>query len=130
MELNITKIVGDIDPSYYSASRAELGPDARRITWENAMDYVEENPILETEEQRQEASDYFKDCGGWDEDEIPAWSHQELDALLLQEISLNLRQAEHHGGLGTEEWEKACEDGQILGGVYQGDDGEVYIYIG
>lgn len=129
MELNITALVADIDPCYYSASRAELGEDAGRITWENSMDRVEETPILETDEQRQEVRDYFKGYGAWD-DEIAAWTNQELDALLLQEISSNLRKAEHYGGLDSEEYEAAIKDGQVIGNVYRGNDGEVYIEIG
>jgi phosphoglucomutase len=130
MELDITAIIEDIDPCYYSASCAELGVNAGQITWSNALDKVEETNILSTDKQRQACRAYFREFGAWSQEKIQSWSNQELDALLLQYISENLREAELYGGIDTKAYAEAVEQGRCSGNIFKGTDDNYYIYLG
>jgi hypothetical protein len=128
--LDVTSVVENICPIYYSASVAELGKDAGRVTWSNALDKAEEIPILSTDVQRQACRDYFREFGAWSQEEIQSWSNQELDALLLQYISGDLREAELYGGIDTKAYAEAVEQGRCSGNIFKGTDDNYYIYLG
>lgn len=92
MEINITRFYNEATPSCYSASAMELGNDAGKITWENAKDASEEWNFLNTDKKLQAMRDWAKSSGGWDDEEIAAWSDQYLNALFLQLISGDIRE--------------------------------------
>ena len=50
-EINVTRFFRTAEPSDYSASVAELGTNAGRITWGNATREAAESPLLTTEEE-------------------------------------------------------------------------------
>ena len=132
LELNITALfkTPDFRPSYYSASCAELGQDAGAITWQNAVDRGEEIDLLSTDDNREVFRDSLKEYGAWTVEEIAAWSDVELNALLLQFISGEIRES----GLDVnnpdwQQYEKDCERGQIAGNLFTSDD-SIYYYIG
>lgn len=127
MELNITSLMNrKHEMHYYSASQAEYGSDAGRITWENAKDAAEEQPLVTTDEQIAEVKDYFREFGAWEDDEIDAWGVNEVNALLLQLIAGDIRERQHYEDKG--EMERYEEN---LGGrICQCDDNEFYYYIG
>lgn len=67
----------------------------------------------------------------WDDVEIAKWTSRECNALLLQLIAGDIREA----GVDTKNpnWNKYqvdSEAGIIHGNMYRGDDGQVYYYIG
>ena len=129
MELKITSLFKTINPKCYSASRAELGPDAGAITWNNAIDAAPR--LLKTKDQLQEFAQYMHGFGAWGEAEIKAWSVRECNALLLQLISGDIREAD----LDTmaPDWIKYQADseaGRISGRLFCGTDSEIYYYIG
>ena len=131
MELNITHFFNDAAPMDYSASRAEIGNDAARSTWQAACDDSEDYPMLDSDEKREEFRRYVKGFGAWSADEIAAWSNQELNALLIQMVSGDIREA----SLDTdapdwEQYQKDSEDGRISGRIFKGDDSQIYYYIG
>src|ERR1019366_2877227 len=103
MEINITSFFGNCDPFEFSASRAERGANAGAETWRNAVKEGADCPLLKTEEELQALRDHMRGFGAWDNDEIAAWSAAECNALLLQMISGDMREA----GLDTDEpdWE-------------------------
>ena len=108
MEINVTAFVKNEDPFEYSASRAERGENAGRETWGNAK----RAPMLLTEPEHFDALRvYVKGFGSWGEAEIAAWTEQECNAIFVQLISGDMREA---------------EAGQIGGHLFRGDDGEVY----
>lgn len=143
MNINITSLVthDNFDPYMLSNSRANLGDDAGAITWRNCValsDQLTATPpdLLPTPEHEQEFRDFVKGSGGWSKDEIAAWDHAELHALLVQWIAGDLR-----NGFGDDlpddpsEWdwidyEERCEAGITSSSISRGDDGRVYFYIG
>ena len=129
MELNITHFFNTAEPRYYSASQAELGPDAGRITWENARDSGYN--LLDTDDKREAARQHFALYGAWTEEEIAAWSDVELTAITIQDISAAMRDS----GMDQASWdwaeyERQAEAGQVSGALFQGISGEVYFYMG
>lgn len=128
MELNITNIVNNTDPFNYSASNAELGPNAGKITWNAANRDADE--LLSGENFDREAYDkYFKGFGAWDKAERDAMSDTEFRALMLQFIAADMRDADIHPNMTDEEW-AAYEASDNAGRIGRGDDGQVYYYIG
>lgn len=127
MEVNITKIANEPDLwQYYSASQAEIGPDAGKITWENAMDRAGEDTFL-SDEQISAFRDHARECGAWSSEEIESWSKQECGALFLQFVCGDLRERESYIEEGREEeYEK-----NVGGRVYHHEElGEWYYYLG
>lgn len=135
-EIDITHLFNNADfrPSYYSASCAELGQNAGRITWQNAVDRSEENDLLLTDEKRENFRGYISGFGAWTDEEINAWTDVELNALLLQMISGDIRES----GLDVsspnwEEYQQGADNGQYSGRLYGGPltvDGRIYYCIG
>lgn len=92
-EIDITRLL-ETDMFTFSHSQAEGGQDAGSNTWQAAVNHAKETrpPLLETEEQKEQFRDFVKSSGGWDEEEISAWSDDELNALLLQWIAGDVRE--------------------------------------
>lgn len=130
MELDITDFILAMEPHYLSASVAEIGQDAGRITWENALDYAAEYPLLETEEMRELARDYLAGYGAWSEEEIESWTDRELDALLAQLIASELREFQELAGSCWDTWEQLSREGTVSGSLFRGIDGRTYYYMG
>lgn len=136
MELDITDFVRTAETHSFSASRAELGNDAGRITWNNAL--VESaNTQWIDETSRDEFESWVREFGAWGRAEIEAWSLDECNALLIQFISGDLRELESLCYSDDDEfcinWSKAevlLSEGTIGGNIYKGDDGRVYFYMG
>jgi hypothetical protein len=131
MELNITEFFNTARPAYYSASAAELGDDAGRITWANATDAAETwADWLDTEDKREEFRAHVRGFGGWSEEEIAAWSDVELTALLIQMVSGDIRESGLQDGTSWEEYEADAQAGRVSGSMFRGNDGEVFYYVG
>ena len=61
MELDVTHMVEAADEMIeLSGSRMEHGENAGTITWNNSKEYGREHPLLTTDDQRDEARDYFR----------------------------------------------------------------------
>jgi hypothetical protein len=128
MDINITHMVDDSDDMpMLSGSRAELGSDAGRITWRNAVAYAKEQPLLRTAEQRTEARRWLKGFGAWSTTEIGAWSDEELNGLICQFIAGDIREMEAFDTI--EEFKAACEAGTASGRIYQSGD-QWFFYLG
>lgn len=136
MELNITRFWNEAAPRDYSASRAELGDDVGKVTWSHAVEDAPEYNFLDTDEKREEFRKYVKGFGAWSDEEIAAWSDTELNALLLQMISGDMRDVPEMSGPQDWDWtkyEQFCEQGVCSGRLYGGPmstDGQIYYYIG
>jgi hypothetical protein len=105
MEINITHLMTDeaFAPSEYFGSVAERGANAGRETWANAVEYAADAPLLTLElcsgykietldDIHRHAREYFAEFGAWDADEIATWSVDELNAIVLQLISGDIRE--------------------------------------
>ena len=141
MEIDITDLVTDNDMFEFSASRMEMGDDAGRITWRNAQEHAKREPLVTTTDQLDEAKRYFRGFGAWSQDEIDAWSPEEVNALLVQYVAGDWRELESlcMGDDGEINWDKArelSEAGTIGGRIYPCDIegsaefGRIFVYIG
>jgi len=90
MEIEITQLL-EKDMFTFSHSRAEGGENAGPETWNAAMNGP--RPLLKTPEEFEAFRDFVKDSGGWSEEEIAAWNENELQALFLQWIAGDTREA-------------------------------------
>lgn len=140
-ELDISALVAGMrDPSEYSASVAERGQDAGRMTWKAACKDARE--LFGDTFDRAAFDEYFSHFGAWDDEELAAHTDEECAALMLQFIAGDMREADFssyadiEGGAEpfTDEWwpqyEKASEAGTVAGRFFRADDGRVFYYIG
>ncbi len=74
--------------------------------------------------------EYAAGFGAWDDDEIAAWDAGECNALFVQLVSGDMREAGMDEGdledFDWEEYEHHANVGQISGNIYRGDDGQIY----
>jgi hypothetical protein len=128
-ELNVTHMVEDADSMFeLSGSRAEHGQDAGRITWNNSKAYGAERPLLTTDELRDAARAHFLEYGAWTENEVAAWSEEELQAIMCQDVAAAIREMEV--AEDYEDYKRLCEAGTCSGRLSKGDDGQWYFYLG
>ena len=131
MEINITSLLGMHAPTL-SASQFELGNNAGQITWRASQEQAEKTPILQTENELQAMRDFARASGGWDEDEVNAWTPQGVNALFLQWIAGDVR-ALGADSLEEIDWTEAEElqrEGQAPSNLFRADDGRVFFDLG
>jgi hypothetical protein len=133
-QIDVTSLVLEDDAYAYSASAAEMGQDAGRITWRNALQRAND-ALLATEEELDALRDWARGSGGWTCDEIEAWSDAECNALFIQIVSGDWRELEDlasddNGEIDWEEVERLANEGTIGGSLYRGDDGRIWYYLG
>lgn len=128
MELNITSFFNDACARDYSASVAEIGNNAGAYTWRAAMDDSEQFPLLDTEEKREAFRDYIRGFGAWDAEEIAAMDSQSLNALCIQFISGDIREANLESR--TDAAWIAYESQDSIGGRIYRAGSDIFFYIG
>ncbi len=137
-ELEITSLFADDSafcPFDLSNNRATLGDNAGALTWQASIEYAQNTkpPLLDTEEKKEAFRDFIKGSGGWNEKEIAAWSDTELNALCLQWIAGDVREAFGDAEFAEWDWEAyqvESEKGRVCSRLFKSDDGKVYFYIG
>ena len=136
MEINITEFVRNAETHDFSASAAEMGQNAGKITWNNAVQEAASTQFI-TAESRDAFESWAREFGAWDREEIAAWSLDECNALLIQYISGDLNELESlcysdsdEFGIDWDAAEKLSREGAIGGSIFKGDDGAVYFYMG
>jgi hypothetical protein len=136
MEIDITTLATESDPFEFSASIAERGQNAGPETWANAKDEAAERPIL-SDDQLPDFRDYMRGFGAWEDEEINAWDATECNALFIQMVAGDLREAESlcpgdgPGGIHWSKYEALAEAGTCSGRIFLSDDRtRVYAYIG
>lgn len=123
MEINVNRLIAELDPSDLSASQAERGRNAGAETWRNSVDAAKAKRVLKAN-QRDAARKYFAEFGAWSAEEIARWSIAELDALVLQYAAGDLREAQGVApgeGLGDIDWTEAeslAEAGTLAGNLF------------
>lgn len=129
MELDITPYFSaQITPCELSGSVAELGVRAGEITWSASCAASADLMILDDDEKREAFRSWVEQSGGWDAEEIAQWSDVELNALLLQWISGDLREMGVHEGDEAIEWatiEEQQADGAIPSNICRGVGGTI-----
>ena len=127
MEINITQFYNDANPATYSASVAELGDNAGRITWDNAVQRSAlGSMLLDTPDKLEAMRAWAKSSGGWNDAEIAAWSDVELNALFIQLVSGDMREK---GDMSWEEYQALSEAGTVSGALFEGVDGDIYYVL-
>ena len=128
MELNITRFFTEATPRDYSASVAEIGANAGADTWRAAMDDSPDYMLLDDDEKREAMREHIKGFGAWDDTEIAAMTDTALNALCLQMIAGDIREA----GLDTTnpDWDAYEKNDDIAGRLFKGIDNEIYYYLG
>jgi hypothetical protein len=92
LELDITDFVAHEDPRRYSASQAELGPDAGAITWANAVEAAQRYPYITADGPAHDAFQaYLAGTGAWTRSELLLMTHAQATARLIQCIAHALR---------------------------------------
>ena len=128
MEINITRFFNEACPKDYSASRAEIGQDAGTDTWRAANEDSEDYMLLDNDEKREAFREYAKRSGFSEGDYFAGWSNEKLNALAIQWVSGDIREA----GLDFEnpDWQEYENDDNNRGNLFKGTDGEIYWYVG
>lgn len=132
MELDITGFFNEAMPINYSASVAEIGASAGRITWNRANCDELIWPLLDSDEKRAAFRAFVKESGGWSEAEIAAWDDKELNALCIQWIAGDMRELcgfEMGPHMDAEDWaeyEDQSKNGQVSGRIFMGNDFKIY----
>lgn len=124
MEINISAFYNEANPMDFSASIAEIGNDAGKITWNNAKESGFN--LLDTADKLAAMRKWAKSSGGWNDEEIAAWSDVELNALFIQIISGDIREK---GESTWEEYQEESEAGHVSGCLFLGIDGETYYQL-
>ena len=134
MEININQLVSE-DLFQFSHSAYEGGENAGQNTWNAAKEAGKDSPILQTPEQLQALRDYVKGFGAWEDEEIAAWDDAECNALFLQLVSGDVREA-GWDSLDEAEWD---DEGVLIDShtgersenctVCRGDDGNFYFSL-
>lgn len=95
MEIDVTRYarLTDWELADYSASRAEFGDQAGRLTWRNAMREAESCPLVPLDDREGIAAlvDWLAGFGAWTRAELCCGGRIELNALLLQFVAGDLR---------------------------------------
>ena len=130
MEINVTKFVQAECMRDYSASVAEIGPDAGPSTWRASTEASEDWNFLPDADALQEFREWLKPWGAWDDVEITAMSDDHLRALCLQWIASDWRECfewpEHAAGIDWDYYQSMAQDGQCPSSFYHADDGSIY----
>ena len=129
LEINVSFLL-HTDASLFAASAAELGPNAGKITWANALENC--NLIHLTPQEILEAKEYIKTWGAWERDEIDNWSEEETKALIVQYAAGDYREAESvawddtNWGIDWEQYEREAQSGRISGNLFM-HEGKLYM---
>lgn len=135
-EIEITRLFAEDSPFVpfdLSNNRATLGDNAGELTWQASVECAEEIVLLGTDELKEAFRDFVRSSGGWDDEEIAAWSDTELNALLLQWIAGDVREA--FGDTEFSEWDWDAykidaESGSKSSRLYRSGPTQVFFYIG
>jgi hypothetical protein len=133
MEIEVTHMVKDADDMpMLSGSVAELGTDAGPRTWKNSVAYGQKHPLLKTNDERETARQHFRGYGAWARDQIDAWSEDELQGIVCQEVASEIREMDAYETY--EDYQRASEKGSVSGRLYmagQEDSSERwFFYLG
>ena len=125
LELDITDLLLSDAYENCSGSVAELGPNASKLTWDAAMQYATENPLI-SDADIDVAREWLGSFGAWSRDELAAKSNVEINALITQFVSGDLKQLVElapsaSADMGYIDWNEAAtlaEEGQVSGRAY------------
>jgi hypothetical protein len=129
MEINITKFFKSAHMPDYFASVAERGENAGPETWANANSATAYH-MLDTPDKVAQMRRWARSSGGWNDKGAAALTDVEVNALFVQLVASDIREA----GIDTaapdwDQYDEDCDEGRGTGNLYLGDDGEVYYLL-
>lgn len=133
LEVNVNRLVTELNPADLSGSIMERGKNAGTETWQNSLEAAGAG-LLTDESERRAVRAWAKEFGAWNAAEIAAWSDLELDALVLQYAAGDLREAQDlcpGDGLGDVNWTEAetlAHEGTLAGNLFV-HEGELWISL-
>ena len=130
MQIDITTLIED-DQFPLSHSRAEGGENAGAETWRASMNRAAEKVLLDTQEKLQAFRDWLKPWGAWSEEEISAMSDQHLNALFLQWVAGDCREAgaDSLDEIDWQEYEARAEAGQCSANLCKDNEGKIWFSL-
>lgn len=95
------------------------------------MEAARETVLLDTEEKLEAMRDFVASSGGWDKQEIAAMDSQHLNALFLQWVAGDCREAgaDSLEEIDWEEYERRAEAGQCSSNLYKTEDGRIFFNL-
>ena len=133
MDINITAFFNDCNSHDLSGSVATHGQNVGLTTWLACKDSAEKMapPLLNTQDQYKAFTLHMDSMGFSEAGTMTDWPLVELNALFLQLIAGDINENEHLDSDLLECDFVAYEgDESTSGSIYQGDDGQIYYYIG
>lgn len=125
MEIDITDFFNNADAFQFSHSIAEGGKTAGPDTWNAAKREGSEAPLLTTPDQLDALRLYVKDFGAWSAEEIAAWNATECNALFIQLVSGDMREADLDNEPNDKAWaeyERRSEEGNCSSNIFRSAD--------
>ena len=130
MEINITDFFYTGQAHLYSASKVELGENAGKLTWLNALGYANKHRMLDTEDQLEAFRQFVKETGGWTQEEMSHWTNHELNALFVQFVAGDMREARLDTPLPDwEQYEIDAMEGRVSSRFFKSEDNQVFYDI-
>lgn len=133
-EFDLSPILGanNFVPFDLSNNAATLGDNAGKLTWDASKEAAGEICLLNNEERKEAFRDFVRESGGWTREEIAKWDDVELNALLLQWIAGDIREA--FGDVEPQDWDweryqEDAEQGRVSSRLFKADDGKVWFSI-
>lgn len=130
MEIDITHMFKE-ETWGFTGSVVTHGPDVAQRTYDTAKSEADR---LFPNVGKEVLVDHFGEYGAWTEEELEAMTLTELRAMLVQDVTNEMRESgledDHLEDIDWEEYEALCNTGVYLGRISPGDDGRVYFYLG
>lgn len=125
-EVDITEFFYTAASMDYSASVAEIGSTAGEDTWQAAINDSDDFWFV-TDDNREDIIGFFEGFGAWDD--LEDWSDRDLNALLIQMIAGDIREAElDTDNPDWEDYERRAESGEVSGNLFCSAD-RVYFQL-
>lgn len=130
MEIDITHMFKE-ETWAFAGSVATHGPNVGPSAFAEAKSEADR---LFPNVGKEDLVDHFRGYGAWSEEELEDMTLTELRAMLVQDVTLTMRESgledDRLEDIDWEEYEALCQAGTYSGRIGPGDDGRVYFWLG
>lgn len=134
MQININQLIESRAPAYFHSVH-EGGGSAAQNSWNAAKEAAARMILLVTKEELEAMRKWARSSGGWTREEIAEWDADELNALFLQLVSAETREA-GWDSLEEAQWD---DEGSLIDSltgepaectnIFRGTDGNFYFSL-